>query len=318
MPSLNDPGASGEARDILRERMAGLGGLEASAHTHTAETGKRVTLDVPAVILSGDELRRAFVANLFELFRSMAGLPGAELDETGSLSRHCAFPFNPMFRGVWQTRVPADTLDDVIAGTIAWFRDRESAFFFWWVDPASTPVGLAPRLEANGLTAWEVDAPGMAAELADLRYDLTSHVPPGYTQERVTDEKGLRDFRDAFVRGFEVPPWAGQAWFDATLAFDIVDAPWTCYVGRLDGEPVASNMLFCGAGVASVFGVATVESARGRGIGAAITLAAYDDARQGGYRYGVLFGTELGVPVYHRIGFTDVDATVSRYLWREG
>jgi hypothetical protein len=29
-----------------------------------------------------------------------------------------------------------------------------------------------------------------------------------------------------------------------------------------------------------------------------------------------LFGTELGVPVYRRIGFRDVGATISRYLWR--
>jgi GNAT superfamily N-acetyltransferase len=296
--------------------MADLGRLEVSPRSSAAEPARRVTHDAPARALSVDELRAAFVANLFDLFRSMAGLPGAELDESETLSRHCAFPVNPMFRGVWQASIDADALDERVEETIAWFRARESDFFFWWVDPASTPVDLGQRLEARGFTAWEEDAPGMATELDDLRYDLISRVPPGYTQERVTDEPGLRDFREAFVRGFEVPAWAGQAWYDATLSFGIIGAPWTCYVGRLDGEPVASNMLFCGAGVASVFGVATVESARGRGIGASITLAAYDDARRAGYRYGVLFGTELGVPVYHRIGFSDVDATVSRYLWR--
>jgi GNAT superfamily N-acetyltransferase len=75
-------------------------------------------------------------------------------------------------------------------------------------------------------------------------------------------------------------------------------------------------MLFDGAGVASVFGVAVAPSARGRGIGAAITLTAFDEARALGHRYGVLFATELGAPVYRRIGFRDVGATMSRYLWQ--
>lgn len=49
--------------------------------------------------------------------------------------------------------------------------------------------------------------------------------------------------------------------------------------------------------------------------GAAITLIAYDEARQAGYRHGVLFGTELGVPVYRRIGLREVGTTIGRYLW---
>jgi len=62
--------------------------------------------------------------------------------------------------------------------------------------------------------------------------------------------------------------------------------------------------------------VATAPEARGQGIGAAITLIAYDEARQLGYQHGVLFGTPLGIPVYQRIGFRHVGATISRYLWR--
>jgi hypothetical protein len=35
-----------------------------------------------------------------------------------------------------------------------------------------------------------------------------------------------------------------------------------------------------------------------------------------GYRYGVLFSTEMGVSVYRRIGFRPLDARINRYLWR--
>ena len=270
----------------------------------------------PLVNPTADELHFAFAANLFELFRAMAHLPDAQIEETRAIARHHAFPFNPMFKGAWQTRLSDDEADAAIIETIEWFKSRNAPFAFWWVDPRATPTDMGARLQAHGFAAWEENAPGMAADLNDLQYDLMSRVPEGYAQERVTDERGLHDFKEAFVAGFEVPEWAGQAWVDATLAFGIERAPWRCYVGRLNGKPVATNMLFNGAGVASVFGVATVPEVRGKGIGAAITLVAYDEGRQMGYRHGVLFGTELGVPVYRRLGFREVGATISRYLWR--
>ena len=64
--------------------------------------------------------------------------------------------------------------------------------------------------------------------------------------------------------------------------------------------------------------MATVPRARRQGIGAAITLLAYREARDSGYQHGVLFGTESGVPVYRRIGFRDVNAAISRYVWQAG
>jgi ribosomal protein S18 acetylase RimI-like enzyme len=270
----------------------------------------------PLVDPTEQELSGAFAMNLFDLFRAMSHLPGAELHEQAGLSRHIAPPFNPMFKGVWQCRLDGHEVEGAIDECVAWLRQRGAPFAFWWVDPQATPVDLGARLQAHGFAPWEEQAPGMAADLEALNYELITRTPEGYAQERVIDERGLHDFKAAFVTGFGVPEWAGQAWVDATLAFGIERAPWRCYVGRLNGTPVASNILFNGAGVASVFGVATAPEARGRGIGAAITLMAYAEAQQLGYRYGVLFGTELGVSVYRRIGFREVGATISRYLWR--
>lgn len=307
--------SSEQQRDILRDRFAGLAGMSATR----ADTSRRATdYDPTAPLLdpTAEQLDYAFAANLFDLFRSMSHLPGATLEENAEFSRHLSSPFSPMFTGIWNTRTTPDRVDSVITECVDWLRDHEAPFCFWWVDPRATPPNLADRLLAHDFTAWETDAPGMAARMSELRFDLLDRTPSDYTQERVMDEQGLRDFQEAFVSGFEVPQWAGQAWVDATLAFGIENAPWRCYVGRLEGRPIASNMLFNGAGVASVFGVATVADARGRGIGAAITLAAYRDAWDLGYQHAVLFGTESGSPVYRRIGFHDVGATISRYLWR--
>jgi GNAT superfamily N-acetyltransferase len=262
------------------------------------------------------ELAAAVERNLFALFRAMATLPGGEVEETPHLSRHHAAPFNPMFKGVWAWQLAPDQVETAIDESLAWFQARQAPFVFWWTSERSAPADLNERLVGRGFSPWDVNAPGMAARLDALDYGALERTPPGFTIERVTDAVGLERFKQAFIAGLEVPEWAGQAWVDATLALGIGRTPWTMYVGLLNGEPVASNMLFNGAGVASVYGVATVPAARRQGIGAAITLIAYQEAQALGYQHGVLFGTELGVPVYRRIGFHEVDLRINRYLWR--
>lgn len=262
------------------------------------------------------QLGAAVYLNLYDLFRAMAQLPGAELEELPGLSRHHAFPGNPMFKGVWQTRLRPDDLESAITDSLNYFRVRNAPFIFWWLDPESAPSDTGDRLQAHGFVPFEQNAPGFAAELSALNYDLMQRVPSGFVIERVSNEQQLLDFKQAFVNGLEVPEWAGQAWVEAAQTMGIGRTPWVMYMGYLDGQPVASNMLFTGAGVASVFGVATVPAARRKGLGAAITLIAYQDALRMGYKYGVLFASDLGAPVYKRIGMTDCGIGLSRYLWR--
>lgn len=87
------------------------------------------------------------------------------------------------------------------------------------------------------------------------------------------------------------------------------------YLARLHGEPVAASALYCDGQVAGLCEVCTVPSARGQGIGAAITAAPLKDARALGYRIGVLQASGMGEPVYRRLGFTEY-CTLDAYCWR--
>ncbi|MBL8161224.1 MAG: GNAT family N-acetyltransferase [Anaerolineae bacterium] len=282
---------------------------------------------------SDEQLLHATQENLFALFRAMAAsLPESEIVENDQLAFHLAFPFNPMFKGVWRTHLTESDADAAIDATLTWFKERNAPFLFWWTGLGSTPDDLGKRLIARGLISMEqqmeelapgiksteAGAPCMVAELSRMNEAVLDSVPPGFIIEEIQAESHLYAFKQVFVESYEIPEWAGQAWVDATLKIGIGRTPWRIFVGWLNDEPVATNILFNGAGVASVYGVATSPSARGKGIGGAITLKPLLDARATGYRYAALFATEMGIHAYERIGFRLVNARINRYLWRNG
>jgi GNAT superfamily N-acetyltransferase len=77
---------------------------------------------------------------------------------------------------------------------------------------------------------------------------------------------------------------------------------------------VATASIYLGAGVAGAYFVMTVPEARRRGIGGAITLAALQDARDTGVRYGVLGSSPAGRAVYARLGFREY-CRIELYEW---
>jgi ribosomal protein S18 acetylase RimI-like enzyme len=266
--------------------------------------------------MTAAELSAAVTENLYALFRAMRVLPGHEIVETGRLSYHHAFPTNPMFKGVWRVRLDPAEYESAIDEALAWFEQRQARMLFWWTGGEAEPAGLIEQLVRRGFARNVRGDPGMAIELAAL--SASAAAPPGFTIHRAADRESLEAWRDVFAASYEVPLFAGQAWVDATLAAGPEQAPWQLYLGCLDGRPVATNILFKGAGVAGIYGVGTLPEARRKGIGAAITLKPLLDAREQGYRYGVLYASEEGYPVYRRMGFRELPVRVGRYLLVKG
>jgi ribosomal protein S18 acetylase RimI-like enzyme len=183
----------------------------------------------------------------------------------------------------------------------------------WHVGPSMRPPDLGGRLIAHGFE-YVGDDIGMSVDLSELPERVP--VPENLVIERVHDEAGLAAWVEALGSGFGEGPveaeWVGEMY--RRLGFE---GPWRHYLGILAGEPVATATSFFGAGVAGIYFVCTVERARRRGIGAAVTLAALREAQKMGYGVGVLGSSEMGYPVYRGLGFEEY-CRIGLYEWRPG
>ena len=251
-------------------------------------------------------------ANMNAQFLSFARLPGAVLHDGPKSAWVDAGLSVSYFNSVVRADLDPGEVEGEVEAVIDHFRGRGQSFM-WHVGPATRPAELDGVLLAHGLTHAETE-PGMAVELDRVREDES--VPAGLTIETVRDRQALTTWVDVwmFPLPVEVRPLFVDAWYERGLGDDL---PWRLYLGRLDGEPVAISMIVVAEGVAAVHYVVTVPEVRRRGIGAAMTLHVLREAREMGYRVGVLTASPDGIGIYRRIGFQEY-CRIRRYEWDPG
>lgn len=87
----------------------------------------------------------------------------------------------------------------------------------------------------------------------------------------------------------------------------------SAFVAYFEGEPVSCAMTLVSHGVAGVFYVATVASARRRGLGDALTRVAARAGFAMGARAAWLGASEMGAGLYRRIGFAELGTSIVEY-----
>jgi ribosomal protein S18 acetylase RimI-like enzyme len=274
------------------------------------EAAARSTSDSVAA-LDDAAAAAALDANFAELIRWYASRPGGEVVENGDVTTcSTGLAFRSINCAVAIDLDPA-TADERIAEVGAWFGARGLPWR-WLVGPTSRPLDLGERLLRAGLELVG-DGAGMALDLGRCAPE-PEPLPAGVTIETVDDLAGLAAWEELQRRALELDETRARAWRDAHDRALSADVPLRDWIARLDGAPVAAAALFVAGGVAGIYNVATVPEARGRGIGRAITAAALAEGVARGQRTAVLGSSEMGYPVYRRLGFREVSRLRS-YAW---
>jgi ribosomal protein S18 acetylase RimI-like enzyme len=234
------------------------------------------------------------------LFRLLEDASGVAWGDDGDLAWGMTqIPIGPLNRIV-RIRLDAGQAD-VRIREVAGRYEAAGVPCTWWVDPRSTPADLGERFERMGLVSEAVPA---------MRIESTAvpdvDLAPGVTLSWADDPDSLRAAMDLVAAGFGMPEDLAGPMADLFAPAVGPDSPVRTVVARLDGDPVAVAQGIVHGEAVGIYNVATLEAARGRGIGAAVTIAVLRAAIERGARLGVLESSEMGHSVYRRIGFRDV------------
>ena len=151
--------------------------------------------------------------------------------------------------------------------------------------------------------------PGMVAFPIDPFATIAPDLP-GFQIRRVTDPGGVEHPRAVVTEGFGVARSVAVGTSDLEL-LGVPEA--TIYVGYAGGQPVTSGLGWRSGRTIGVYAISTVPAARRRGYGEAMTARVVADGIAAGCDVAVLQASEIGRPIYERLGFR-VDVRYIAYV----
>jgi len=259
---------------------------------------------------SDEALITAIRANLSDFFRLMGSAMPEEHFENEKFTRwHTSLP-HPWFNGVLSTKPFEEADEAFIEETIQYFRGKGIDIFTWWMDPPLQASDWKTALSKHGF-GFDNDTPGMALDLQTLSVSQPS--VEGLEIRETADAESMRVWSNVFTIGYGLPLDWEDTVYDLWVKLDN-DSRMRNYIGYLNDKPVSTSCLFLGGGAAGIYSVATLPEARGKGIGAALTLKPLQDAREMGYRIGTLQSSDMGFNVYKKLGFRHLCQIENFYL----
>jgi predicted N-acetyltransferase YhbS len=247
------------------------------------------------------QLEQAAAVNHRELFRLNALSGDGDIQERNGLTwiyegkdRNAMIPF-PSLSG----EQAGPLLDEMMA----WFRKHPPGKAGCWSLAPPQPADLGIKLLARGFQpGWQPN--WMALDLDTIK---TDHPLPEGLQVIPDNDTSTDDVQ-------ELPYGGSNGAISSELLKTYPDKAQR-FIAILNGEIVAhSAVLFSTGeyGTAGLYNVGVIPSARLKGIGKAVVIAACQLAKEKGYRYATLNGT--GRRMYEQVGFNHVSNGLTWWL----
>lgn len=191
--------------------------------------------------------------------------------------------------------------EEFLAAARSFFNSRGRRFSLWVRGEQPEDLDLAAAAEAAGFQlvyAMPEMALGAAVE--------TRPLPAGAELKRVTAAEQASDYWAIAASSYTsigFPPETFEAYSNH---YGLLAGNLAAFIACLDGEPVSIAMTIVSHGVAGIYWVGSLERARGKGLGRAVTAAATNAGFELGAEVASLQASPMGKPIYEAMGYETV------------
>jgi hypothetical protein len=201
---------------------------------------------------------------------------------------------------IYDSKITVDDLKKLEKNLITKMRNNVAPNF-WIVCIDEFSDFLETFFDSNGLRLAQV-WPGM---LLELKYFLTDNdnTTTNFRVRKINNKEDLQkwariiDLELYSSKGFSYKPF---------LPFLNKDN-FSFYLGEYNGVPVASSMGFFNGNSVGLYMISTLSQYRGKGFGKEITKAPLIEGKKRGYKFGVLQASKMGLSIYQKIGFSELN-----------
>jgi ribosomal protein S18 acetylase RimI-like enzyme len=250
-------------------------------------------------MVSAVDSERGSALNEQELWREMVRWSGGRILEEGGV----VLVSGPSaYLRVAMRADPRAAGSVVVGRAIEFFAGEPTGFIVLVRRPDDADIERAAL--AEGFRAGWTEQP-----MALTAPPAAGSVPADVEVRLVADERAVVDYGRVVASANEDPGERERApllFHDQTIVVPHVAA----FVAYMDAEPVSCAMTLLSHRVAGVFYVATVEHARRRGLGDALTRLAARSGSEMGAHAAWLGASAMGARLYRRIGFEPLGSTL--------
>ncbi len=245
----------------------------------------------------------AAVVNNQAAYRTVLGhAPIAEWHEEVGLTWYSSDIKSWVGNLVIRVQLAPDEVTARVQAVLDYVKQRGRTIF-WNINPTTQPADLNSYLENQGMKGFS-GIPNMVVDLETLPQPTS---PTDLTITRVETDADVSKWVDVFIAAYELGAEEGKIFASALSNLKAGQRESVrLYWAMRDGAPVATAVVMLAEGVAGLYGVATMPTARRQGIGTLITLAALQDAKAQGYRIAGLQSSQEANDLYHTLGFSDL------------
>ena len=209
----------------------------------------------------------------------------------------------PELNWVFSTRPSRERIKPLVKETISYYEAVKKPFV-WWVLENNLTEELKQLFEENNMHV-KLASSAMGFNLENDIGDIA--IDDDLIIKRVSTKKELDDFGEASYKGFEIDTKYEYLFKNFVQKMRYDSPKQELFVGYYKNRPQCTGLLFIEGGVAGLYWISTAPDCRKKGYGFSLTTYMLKHIKKRGLKTAVLESSEMGINLYRKIGFEELN-----------